>query len=934
MFRGIVCVAAMLGSGALFADPVELLPNGGGEKINDKTLPTHFGVQNAGDIQSSSLPRSGARAIRLSARPHEWNFSIFTTPNPSSYPQDDVLTISVKRGAVYRASVWARGRGTFRLGVQQWPSILGSVMSDPVELSKEWKRLDVVYRADPPDIRAVNLQFRLDGERAIADIDDASLTFDAAENPGIEQFDRVPERELRFRIEGRQVKGTEAFVNGKQVVLESGIGSVKIREGLQTLAVRASPTGINAGIRFRIQGQPETDGRWRSTATPPQQWLLPTLNDDGWPIVDVDKDGFMWAPDWRGTPRGQATAFCFRQVILWNETHFGPNRCILPQAREWGISRGGFENLTLALYSPLPFSLADYEFVLDVPAGFTVFGKTGDFYTRYVLNEKPDRLAEGPHPRREQVTRYLFAHSLHQVRGDEAPDGIHTRFSVIPIQLAEGFPDETTSFRYHRRARGNFTELEQRIPVRPLPPINGRQPKRFMISAYVGMPLGSSALAPDHLRALAKQTGQAGWTHCSVSVASPGRNTWGKEWLAYQQNWLTLCRDHGIQGVLWPWHSFPITGSQVEPTEPATLLDWVEATPGARARYFNDTPEWNRKSANMFCPTYVTSEGAERFRQIVSDIWNGMATQMGGTDIIWTDDERFIFTADGRGSYCFCNRCKDGFRAFAKLPTDADVSDQALFTTHNRQWRLFWAKLWFGRVHGELKKAANSIGKRYMIYTWNGSNDLWRAARGNLDIAFPGMPGSNVASSLSQKSMDDSMAFYRKELGVARVQGQAFALLNAGHQKNAWAMQQVISRDGFVDAKSWKSQVLRLAATLQGGIDLGETVIDYRAGSYYWIGEATRTIATFEDLFVDGKRADDLASSGQIAYPNLLVLTKDRERLVLLFNERDTALTATLENMKLIPGQQARVFEHGDWVDARKLEVTVPARDVTAIHVR
>jgi hypothetical protein len=431
-----------------------------------------------------------------------------------------------------------------------------------------------------------------------------------------------------------------------------------------------------------------------------------------------------------------------------------------------------------------------------------------------------------------------------------------------------------------------------------------------------------------------RQVAAAGWTHCSVSVASPGSNTWGKDWLAFQKTYLDLCRQHGIRGILWPWQSFPITGSLIERDEPKTLLDWVEATPAARARYFNDTPAWDRAQANMFCPSYVTGEGAERFRKIVAEVWNGMVKQMGGTEIIWTDDERSIFTANGDASYCFCDKCKAAFREFARLPADADVSDQSLFTKHNKQWRLFWAHLWFSRVHGELKQVANSLGKQYMVYTWNGSDDLWRAVRGNLDIAFPGLPGSNVLNAQSQKNTDDSMAFYRREVGVTNVQGQTFALLGAGVQKNAWAMQQVISRDGHVDAKSWKSQLLRLAATLQGGVDLGESAIDYRAGSHYWIGEATRIIAEFEHLFVDGVRNDHLAASRQIAYPNLLVLNKGTERLVLLFNEGDTDLEVTLENLNLAKGQQARVFEQGERVEAQRMQVIIPPRDAVVVHVR
>lgn len=934
--RHIVAWAVIaLASLTVRAEPIELLPNGGGEKINDKMMPTYFGIQNAGEIASSPAPRSGDRAVRLIARPHEWNSSFFTTPNPSSYPQDDVLTIKVSPGGLYRASVWVRGRGEFRLGMQQWPSVLGSQMTEPVALTKQWQRVDLVYRAEAQEIRGVNLQFQLSGADGVADIDDASLTFDKDENPGIQHFDRIPERELAFRLDLRQVQSAEVVVNGQPVPLNQGAGSVVIREGLASLAIRAMPSGGNPGVRLRIQGHPETDGRWRGTSTPDAQWQEATFDDRAWPAVGNDDDGFMWTSDIRRLARAPKKETYFRQVVLWNETHFGPNRCILPMAREWGISRGGFENLTLALYSPLPFSLADYEFVLDLPNGFTAFGKAGNYYTRYVLNQRPDAVVEEPSPRAAgRATRYRFQHAENQVRGDEAPDGIYTQYSVIPVGLDLGYQPNTTVFRYHRRARGNFTELAQRIPVRVLPPINGRQPKRFMISAYVGMPLGVSALSPDHLSALVQQVAAAGWTHCSVSVSSPGCDTWGSDWLTYQKKFLSLCRQRGIKAILWPWHSFPITGSLLELTEPTDLVDWVEATPQAQARYFDDNPPWNRANANMFCPSYVTGEGAEAFRRIVSKVWGGMIQQMGGTEIIWTDDERSIFSPNGDGSYCFCARCKAGFREFAELPDDADLSDQTLLNAFNKQWRKYWAHLWFGRVHGQLKQAANSVGTRYMIYTWNGSDDLWRAARGNLDIAFPGMPGSNVFGAREQANADRSMAFYRREVGVSRVHGQTFVVMGAGHQKNAWAMQQVISRDGFVDAKSWKNQVLRMAATLQGGVDLGESVIDYRAGSYFWVGEATRIIAEFEHLFVDGERADNLAVSDQIAYPNLLVLRAGDERLVLLFNEGDAEKIVAFENVGIKHGQQARVFEQGDWVDARMLETRVPARDAVVIHVR
>jgi hypothetical protein len=70
--RMVACAVIALASRTVPAEPVEMLPNRGGEKINERIQPTYLGVQNSGEIQPSPLPRTGDRAIRPIARPHEW----------------------------------------------------------------------------------------------------------------------------------------------------------------------------------------------------------------------------------------------------------------------------------------------------------------------------------------------------------------------------------------------------------------------------------------------------------------------------------------------------------------------------------------------------------------------------------------------------------------------------------------------------------------------------------------------------------------------------------------------------------------------------------------------------------------------------------------------------------------------------------------------
>jgi hypothetical protein len=142
-----------------------------------------------------------------------------------------------------------------------------------------------------------------------------------------------------------------------------------------------------------------------------------------------------------------------------------------------------------------------------------------------------------------------------------------------------------------------------------------------------------------------------------------------------------------------------------------------------------------------------------------------------------------------------------------------------------------------------------------------------------------------------------------------------------------------MSHDGFVDAKSWTSQILRVVAAFQGGVDL-QSAAECVAGMQYSIGEATRIISEHEDFFASGQRADHLVASSEIGYPNLLVLKKGDARLVLLFNEGAEPLAVSLENKDVRPGQKARVYgSAAAFADPRKMRLELPRDSVTVVVI-
>lgn len=888
----------------------ELLVGGDFERISDAA--NLFGWERqSGHVMSTEDARGGRRSLGLKVSAGNTEARIFSTPR-----------LRIKPGAVYRLSVWAKGKGTLAVNVYQYgaTNAIGTEFFRdvaPRALTDQWQEIRYEYRPVDKRLKAVAFAIVVNGQDAHATIDDASFIFAEADNPGVTLDDPPPSRELRIAVQARQAD-VEIAVSGRRVPLTDGIASARVSEGLSSIAVRATATGYRPGVRFRVLDQSEADGRWRVSDREAPGWHTVEFDDRKWPRASFDDAGFAWS----NAPRAKVA--CFRQVLLWNEAHYGPDRCILPMTREWAFSQDGFDNMLLALYSPLAFDLDDYEFVLDVPRAFELVGMDEAYYQRHVLNEQPARIVrERVQHDGEPYSRYRIAFAATQVPAES------TRYAWLPLQLRGGEPGSKTKFFFHRLAHGNFTECQQVLPVSVLPPIDGRQPRTVLISEYY--PVSSSALSPAHMRASIRQSAAMGFNFAAIGIGAPG---WGPQWNAYLKSFYDELLAHGFSTSISSPGQFPLYGSHVAGHQSDAFLRWVASTPRAQATYY-DGRRWTAERDSMYCPSYMLDEGATRFRDLVTATYAEILARTPSASVLFLDYESHAWRdakAGGTGaSICFCERCKRRFRERAGVPQDADLSNRAIHDERFQAWADFhdWQVT---EIQRQMKQVANSLRLRSMIYSWAGFMPFWSNIGGKTDIAFIGSPGNNVASGALQKALDDEARFLRKTQAVPQVIGQRFSFLGVSEAKGGWMQVSALSDDGFVQAKSWKSQILRVVAAFGGGVDLqnaGECV----AGMPYWIGEATRIIAAYEDLFVEGERADQLAVSDQIAYPNLLVLRKGRRRLVLLFNEQETELRVTLKNLQLGLGQQGRVFMTGELKDAKEIEVAIPPGDVSAVAI-
>jgi len=885
--------------------PIEVIVNGGFEQGPVGLSKKGWQVDNAGKLSLVDDAHAGRFAARFEAVEHEWGYCAFYRG-----------MAHIRAGATYRISTWAKGRGTISFACYQYSAggFIGTVFQKGNRrLTGKWQRFTHVYKPTDRRISRAALAIQLGGRPATMWVDDVSVTFDPRENLGIQGTpEPEPTRTLELCVQATDARA-RLTVNGTQVALVGDRGAVTLREGLAVLGVEAEATGPNPGVAARLVGHPETDERWRIRAGKIDGWSAVAYDDTHWPVAEPGPDGRLWCAD------KKAKAVCMRQVVLWNRTHYGPNRCIVPPIKQWEFPRGGFDVLHLALYSPLPYRLTDYTFVLEMPAAFRLLDKR-NYWQRHITDVKPSVIdtttfSRDGVPHRRCRLAYSASHLL--------PD--ETRYSLLPVVLDRETDLKKCRFRLRREARGNVTELTQTIPVTVLPPVNGRQPKHVMISQY--SPIGSyTPVSPAHLEARLAQDATAG---CNCYFL-PWSVAWGETWEAYLARFRDTVDAVGARLVVAM--DFPLNYGGLYQGHFPTYEPWLRAHPEAQGRYYLDRPKWGQAARRSpYCNQYVLNDEGAAFWDLVKKEYARVLRFYPKAELVFSDWEFHNVTKDGSGVHCFCDRCKRAFRSFAKLPADADLSDRTIMAQHRTPWLAFRDRQ-DGQLIGRMAKISRDLGREYLTYSWASNMGFWRACRGHLDAAFAGIPGNSVADSYYQHLLDDYRRRFRKEVELPRVMGQRFVFFRT-LERDGWRIQ-ALSHDGFVHPKSWKTQVLRVVASLHGGVDLQNST-EFCGGIRYYVGEATRIIATFEPLFYAGQRRDDLAASEQIAYPNLLVLQHDGQRLVLLFNEDAKPLRVELTNEDLEPGCVAAVYGTNPIANRpQHMTVTVPPEDVAVVHIR
>ena len=452
-------------------------------------------------------------------------------------------------------------------------------------------------------------------------------------------------------------------------------------------------------------------------------------------------------------------------------------------------------------------------------------------------------------------------------------------FPALLFKLGEIKQRSFNVYTYFQANGGNITEIARKTKVNVLPPLLGKRPKKIPVIFWHSPSSG----VPEFNR------------HKVVEAIANNIANCGGNYLSYGDCFHVLADVAYKKGVKPMWSGCHWRGGYM----------------------FSNGNEWNefqKKYPEVNCPSYrlESLECQEKLEHYIAAV-----LQRDRPGLAMWDHE------SPPSSHCFCERCLKKFRKFAKLPEDVVLTRDIILEKYEDKWIDFRC-LESAKTAGMYREMVHRAGTNTKLAVYSGYQSEatkkgygvdWEVWGKNCDLATAGYGHSktlleNTASACGKTPFAAS-AFY-----------------NPGDWK-LW------EREGGnpTQPKGWKISLLR--TFLYGG-GKGVTIwcipfID--AGGFYYTSEVTAIIADFEDIFLKGKRDESLVKADCPSH-NIVVFTKGKERLVILFNGSNKEKKVTLTNLALPNGMVAKgYYTEKVYKNPKEISLTIPSNDVSIVHL-
>ncbi|MCK5803074.1 MAG: hypothetical protein KAI66_09590, partial [Lentisphaeria bacterium] len=583
----------------------------------------------------------------------------------------------------------------------------------------------------------------------------------------------------------------EVYANGERCAFGPPTTSTKVtiplQKGLNTIGLHLA--NGTATVKLIAPGLPPGPVRWKRAPSGNQEARTVKADTSNWETEEAapDSEGAVTlnAPE----PEGAL----FRHTLVWEHTRAWPT----PSPALF-VARESPQHLTFIVNGFKQHKLTDWSLLLAVPPQIDVLDATSYYGSRGTLPTFSCE-AEG------KITLDDADLKLFRIRASMpiVPKN-HYIFSVVHVLIqarAESATEKEveTNLQYWTESCDRTTlEPIQNIPVRFMPPLNGRQPKKLVWQLWGSFfgPINKSPMKEALLRTM-----QAAGINDLVA---------GDTWTSDNGARYGIGSTRGMNFKSWSLN----------------LKPHLEANPEERLVTVDGT-----RSDNLACTS-----------RLLGDSWIAVEKQISKQleELRPTTlDYDFEFGPKDGPHSCYCDDCLAAFRRHAKLPQTAKVTRENLQTTHVEAWVDFMA--W--RVAQIFLRFKNSIhrlnpGTKFSVYSGYHSEEN------------PKQYGVNWAYVGQLQACDHAACGYGRPVPAVRDTVTALKGIPAtyGAIMRPYRTSEIIPQIPMT-----KARLLRRSIDASGGVLVYDRLpMDGR--SWTAIAETTRLVATYEKTFINGKR--------------------------------------------------------------------------------
>ena len=588
------------------------------------------------------------------------------------------------------------------------------------------------------------------------------------------------------------VAAWKLFINGDQVSdgtsAQNQDVAFALADGINDIVVQAQSG--QAKLQLQSPGvSPDKMTAWRTHGV--DEKVLSEKDRRTWQIAPDQKDTF-----------GTAGAPAYLQhTLLYNTTLSYP-----VESPAFYIAQGTAQQITFLQNGVDGIPYDTWQMSVAVPSQYEVLGSSGLYgnsiknKAKFITSKIGTTIIDG-----KAMTLYHVTAS-HPIVYEAKPNSALTLFEVVfklPKTAKLNTVEQSTFYYWADANKNTVSEVPQSIPVRALPPLEGKQPKKFVWEFWSG-----NARSPQYddaalLKNILDTSRQAGFNKYQSS-ANLQFNT---ELRSYGMAPFVLIafKDGTIKDIVKPYLA-------KNPDE--VLVDLK-----------------GKLSDSDMCTTEVLGKNWPMFEKLIEDY-----TKSSGAEAIEYDYE---FPPFGPPHACFDARCLAAFREFSHIDKSIELTPAIVQKNYSKQWVDFMAY----RTATLLKKMKDAVHaanpkELFTAYSgyYNAGNNTTKSRYGmdwNLVGQMQSVDEAGMGYGRPIPAITDSIKALR---GIPAVFGE---ILTPYDKHSRQAVSPML-----------KSTLLRRALDSTGGVLVYlRTSMDGR--SWTAVADVSRLTADYEDLFLN-----------------------------------------------------------------------------------